>query len=210
MGRPDTEMLSASQMEGLLQDDIASLVSNILASVSECNDTDIETRLSTIKKTFDLTDEEIEVVSLFYLREVSSELCIALEGVMPDLTNISVFRSYGNILLGFDKDAFLNSIAKANLVKADILSKRGPNSLEITSWCVDYLSGLTKADLSHEFFSLSNDETLDISDFNITEDDLLVLDALIKSSSRQNILFYGAPGTGKSSFARSLAKKYGK
>lgn len=102
MGRPDTEMLSASQMEGLLQDDIASLVSNILASVSECNDTDIETRLSTIKKTFDLTDEEIEVVSLFYLREVSSELCIALEGVMPDLTNISVFRSYGNILLGFD------------------------------------------------------------------------------------------------------------
>ncbi len=106
--------------------------------------------------------------------------------------------------------AILNSVAKGNLFKAEIVEKNRDNEIGITTWCADYISGLSEADLSLQFFTKDNDEALIVSDFDVSEDNLMVLDTLLKSNGRQNILFYGAAGTGKTSFARSLAKRYGK
>lgn len=206
----DDDEIPTRVMKTLLREEVAALIVKRLKKLSSCREPEIETRLSTLQKTFDLTTEEIEIISLCYLLETAEIVEDFLGSRVADFADISVFRNHGDILLGLDREAFLSAVAKGNLFKAEIIKKSGGNSLEITSWCADYLSGLTKADLSHEFFSRGNDETLEVSDFNLQEDDLLVLDTLIKSSDRQNILLYGAPGTGKSSFAKSLAKKYDK
>lgn len=206
----DEDEIPVRVMKNLLREEVATLIVKRLKKVSSYREPEIETRLSTLQKTFDLTKEEIEIVSLCYLIETAEIAEDFLGSRVADFADISVFRNHGDALLGLDRDSFLSSVAKGNLFKAEVIKKSGGNSLEITSWCADYLSGLTKADLSHEFFSRGNDETLAISDFNIPEDDLLVLDTLLKSNTRQNILLYGASGTGKSSFARSLAKKYDK
>lgn len=206
-----TEEIPPQIMKSLLKNDILSLISKRLNALSTLRDAEMDIRLSMLQKTFGLTKEEIEIISFYYLNESSGILEGCLSDSVSDFSRISVFRDNGDILLGLNRGAFLDTLAKTTLFKAAIINKESiGSSLSITSWCVDYLCGLSKTDLSNEFFSLENDETLEISDFNIPEDDLLVLDTLLKSNSRQNLLLYGAPGTGKSSFARSLAKKYGK
>jgi SpoVK/Ycf46/Vps4 family AAA+-type ATPase len=82
--------------------------------------------------------------------------------------------------------------------------------IALCDWCIDYLSGYGVKDLSHEFFTRKNEESLKLSDFSVSENEKIVLKALMKSKERQNILFYGVPGTGKSSFARCLARTYKK
>jgi SpoVK/Ycf46/Vps4 family AAA+-type ATPase len=78
--------------------------------------------------------------------------------------------------------------------------------IELRSWCINFLSGYGEKELSHEFFTRENEESLQISDFSVSENEKIVLKTLIKSKKRQNILFYGVPGTGKSSLARCLAR----
>jgi len=202
--------ISAKTLKELLTEDVDREISIRLRKFADCTEPDIEMRLSALQKTFDLTHTEMEIVSFFYLKDTSQITADFLGGAVADFGSISVFRNYGDILLGLGRDDFLDSVAKGNLFKAEIIEKNRDNEIEITAWCADYLSGLCEADLSHEFFTKDNDEALMVSDFDVPEDNLMVLDTLLKSNSRQNILFYGAAGTGKTSFARSLAKKYGK
>lgn len=202
--------ISANVLKELLAEDIYREISMRLKKSADSSEPDIEMRLSTLQKTFDLTNAEKEIASFFYLKEVSQIAAGFLGGSIADFGSISTFRNYGDILLGLGRNDFLDSVAKGNLFKAEIIEKDMDNEIEITAWCADYLSGLSEADLSLEFFTRDNDEALQVSDFDVSEDNLLVLDTLFKSKGRQNILFYGAAGTGKTSFARSLAKRYGK
>jgi SpoVK/Ycf46/Vps4 family AAA+-type ATPase len=82
--------------------------------------------------------------------------------------------------------------------------------MALADWCDSYLSGAGARELSHDFFTNKNDVALNVSDFDLPEDELRVLDTLMKSPSGHNILFYGESGTGKTSLAKCLAKKYGK
>ena len=201
--------ISSKILKEILTENVDAEISIRLKKFADCSEPDIDMRLSILKKTFNMANAELEIVSFFYLKETSQIVADFLGGAVSDFGSISVFRNYGGILLGLGRDDFLNSVAGGNLFKAEIIQKDGDNVIEITSWCADYLSGLCEADLSHEFFTKNNEEALQVSAFDISEDDKLVLDTLLKSKGRQNILLYGAAGTGKSSFARSLAKAYG-
>jgi hypothetical protein len=202
--------ISPKIIKEILTEDVDTEISIRLKKLIGCSEPDIEMRLSMLQKTLDLTHEEMEIVSFFYLKETSQIAASFLGDAIADFSNISVFRGHGDILLGLERGDFLNSVAGGNLFKAEIIQKDRNNEIEITSWCADYLSGLCGADLSNEFFTKENEEAMQISDFDISEDDLLVLDTLLKRKGRQNILLYGAAGTGKSSFARSLSKTYGR
>lgn len=211
------EIIQPKDMKNLLVKDIADLLSKRLAKLSSCHEHEIETRFSTLQKTFSLTNEELEIVSFYYLKEICPLINnffgddVTTEDGIIDFSVVSVFSNYGDALLGLERASFLDAVAKGNLFKAEVIIRENHvNSIQISSWCADYLAGLRNVDLASEFFTMNNDEALLVSDFDVSEDNLMVLDTLFKNRSRQNILFYGATGTGKSSFARSLAKHCGK
>ena len=174
-------------------------------------DSDIEARLNVIKETFNLTSDDIEILSCFYLFSTNDLFKDFLDNNKhANFQRFSVFKSFGHIILGYERRSFLHALSKTRLFKMYILEKEYRGEIEPCTWCMDYLSGYGVKDLSHEFFTKENEESLQISDFSVSENEKIVLKTLIKSKERQNILFYGVPGTGKSSFARCLARTYKK
>ena len=195
------------------------LLSRIVAPLlyRECNkkksplDSDIEARLEVIKATFSLTNDEIETLSFFYLLSACEFFKDFLDKIKhANFEKISTFKNVGHIILGHEKKSFMHFFSKTRLFKLYIMEKVYRAEIELCSWCMDYLSGYGAMDLSHEFFTKECTESLQISDFNVSDGEKSVLKTLIKSKNRQNILFYGVPGTGKSSFARCLAMAYKK
>ena len=199
-------------IKAFLTEEVFAAASERLEELVDCHEPEIEKRFSILRKTFALTNEDIEILTFFYLIQTSEIMKDSYHDTyITDFSCVTVFRNYGDVLLGMKRDVFLNSMASGNLFKAELLKKeKRENYIEISPWCVDYLSCLRDEDLIREFSAKGNDEVLEVSDFDIHEDNLLVLDALFEGSGKQNILLYGAAGTGKTSFARSLAKRYNK
>ena len=125
--------ISAKTLKELLTEDVDREISIRLRKFADCTEPDIEMRLSALQKTFDLTHTEMEIVSFFYLKDTSQITADFLGGAVADFGSISVFRNYGDILLGLGRDDFLDSVAKGNLFKAEIIEKNRDNEIEITA-----------------------------------------------------------------------------
>ena len=195
----------------LLSNTIAPLFNRERRKKVSSLDSDIEARLEVIKATFILTNDEIEVLSFFYLFSACEFFKDFLDNIKhANFERFSTFKNVGHIILGHEKKSFMHLFSKTRLFKMYIMEKAYRGEIELCCWCMDYLSGYGVMDLSHEFFTKESTGSLQITDFNVSDGEKSVLKTLIKSKNRQNILFYGVPGTGKSSFARCLARAYKK
>ncbi len=176
---------------------------------------ELQKRLAILKNTFRLTDKELNVIIFYFLLESSKTLgkylwCLGDDEII-DFSIAIHFLNYGHIPLGLKRIDVSKVLTDEKLFNAELLYVPSEhNCLGLRPWCFHYLAGTGKADLSHEFFSNKNDASLKLSDFGISEEELLVLDRLLRSASGHNILFYGESGTGKTSLAKCLAKTYRK
>lgn len=193
-----------------LREEISNLLSEKIKSLVTDKESDTEKRIKSLAKTFNLTYEETEIISFFYIIDSSEILKEHLGRYdIVEFNRVQNLKSHGDTLLGLKRGPFLNAIRDGNLFKSQILEK-AHDTINITPWCSDYISGIRGTELTHEFFTKENNETLSVHDFDVSKDELNVIDVLIKSKGPMNLLIYGSKGTGKSSFARSLAKKYKK
>ncbi|MHB8845669.1 MAG: ATP-binding protein [Nitrospirota bacterium] len=166
---------------------------------------EFEFRLQQVREVFLLSDEELAILELFYIIE-SNKAADILANPPFEMNDFTVLQSIGHKVLGLDRRRFLTALKQGCLFDANLLETDHRGGIGISSSIRDYLIGLGDRELSSEYFDRKSDTSLKLQDFTVLPDDLKVLQSLLRSQGGCNILFYGYPGTGKTSLAGSLAK----
>lgn len=204
--------LSLKDIKALLQNEILREAKSRLKRRRGEEFKGLEDRLSEIENVFILSKEEIELLTLFYLLEANGVLedYLTNKHSVMDINNGPLVRTHGKYIIGLSSNKIRNAVSSKILFNADLLESSSAYYIKVSDWCCNYLSGIGNKSLTSEFFSNPKQSNLNISDFPCTKTDMEIIDALIRKQGATNILFYGAPGTGKTSFSSCLSKRYRK
>lgn len=206
-------VVPAKAIVHFLRDAIISLIDKRLRQLKRLKVHEMELRVRIIGDVFKLTREELEILSLIYFFNVESvirEFYCNTNNII-DLSNISVFASHGHYPLGMRRELFCKILREGRIFQVGVLcSHSGFRSTEValSPWSEEYLSCYGGRELIHKFFTLGDSTVLTLDDLEVASDELLVIEEIMHSSKGHNILFYGQPGTGKTTLARCLASKF--
>lgn len=209
----DMAILNAPKtvIEETLRKDITPILLRKLEALTKYSKTLMEKRLHTIKEAYRLSDLEVEVLTLCFFVGVDGIVNRFFNEIILVLSNADTFRNYLHIFLGVKRSVISEVLFQDTLFKSKIILIDGNRRyIRMSDWCLNYLSGFGRNDLSHEFFTKETDTVMSLSDFGISDDEKEVIKTLLMSNKGQNILFYGEPGTGKTSLAHCLAKTFRK
>lgn len=202
--------LPAGLLKEVLRNEIMAVVSARLAELSNLPPSETELRLGSLRRTFGLSKTETDIICFRYLIDNCEPLRAYLNTQeILDFSRSVTFRNYGHTVLGVRRVDLLRALDRGRLFESNTM-ERSHMSYDATTWCADYLSSVGGTNLASEFLSRDNDVSLEPGDFGLPENELAIIHKFMKSSRGHNILLYGTPGAGKTSFAKSLSRFHGK